>query len=105
MARKTVVELVDDVSGEKATQSISFSVDGVSYEIDLTDANASRLRSDFEAWEKVARRTGGRRRSSTTATQAQESARIRQWAKDNGHSVSERGRISEAVREAYAAAH
>ena len=105
MARKTVIELVDDVNGEKADQSISFALDGVTYEIDLSDENAAQLRHDIEHWTGIARRTGGRRRTATGNSRSKDSGVIRQWAKDNGYEVSERGRISAVVREAYAAAH
>lgn len=105
MARKTVIELVDDINGEAADQTITFALDGVSYEIDLSDENAAKMRDDIGGWTATARRTGGRRRAGSGATAGSNSGAIRQWAKENGYEVSERGRISAAVQEAYAAAH
>lgn len=105
MARKTVIELVDDVNGGEADQSVSLALDGVAYEIDLSDENAAKLREDVEVWTARARRVGGRRRGAPRPSNSGEVAAIRQWAKENGHEVSERGRISAALREAYTAAH
>lgn len=61
MARTTVITLVDDVDGTPATETVSFSVDGVAYEIDLSEANARKLRDEIAPWLNAGRRTGGRR--------------------------------------------
>lgn len=61
MARTTVITLVDDVDGAPATQTVTFGVDGVEYEIDLSEENARRLRDELDPWLKAGRRTGGRR--------------------------------------------
>ena len=50
MARKTYVELIDDLSGEKADETVSFALDGVAYEIDLSEANATKLRDELGTW-------------------------------------------------------
>lgn len=106
MARKTIIEMVDDLNGEQADQTVTFGLDGVTYEIDLTDENAAKFREEFRPWSEKARRVAGRRKRGTASSAgSRETAQIRQWAKDNGHDVSERGRISAKVREAYAAAH
>ncbi|MCS6712606.1 Lsr2 family protein [Brachybacterium sp. EF45031] len=110
MARKTIVELVDDLDGGRADQTVTFSLDGVAYEIDLTDANAERLREALSEWVSKARRVSGSRRrssggSSANHSSAEETRRIRAWARENGHEVSDRGRISRELREAYEAAH
>lgn len=106
MARKTVIELVDDINGEAADQTITFALDGVSYEIDLSEENAAKLRDDIGGWTARARRTGGRLRTTAkSSSRSGNSGAIRQWAKENGYEVSERGRISAAVQEAYIAAH
>ncbi|MGP9695155.1 histone-like nucleoid-structuring protein Lsr2 [Brachybacterium sp. AOP25-B2-12] len=108
MARKTFVELIDDTDGSKADETVTFSVDGVGYEIDLTSDNAEKLRKDLGAWTAQARRVSGRKARGTsttsTASSSQETARIRAWARDNGYQVSDRGRISSEIREAYQAA-
>lgn len=114
MAQKTQVILVDDVDGSEATQTITFALDGVSYEIDLNDEHAAALRESLEEWTSKARRTAGRRssgrrssgrRRSAGAASSGETQRIREWAREQGLEVSDRGRISAEVREAYEAAH
>lgn len=106
MAQRVNVILVDDIDGSDAEETVRFSVDGVSYEIDLTNAHAEELRAALSLYVGHARKVGGRRtkaqRSSGDATTA---ADIRAWARENGWDVPERGRVSEQVREAYAAAH
>lgn len=104
MARKTFVELVDDIDGSKADHTVTFSLDGVSYEIDLNDHHAEKIRAEIGGWAGHARRVGGRR-SVRAAASPNDTAQIRQWARDNGYDVSDRGRISADVREAYKAAH
>ncbi|MGP5672581.1 histone-like nucleoid-structuring protein Lsr2 [Brachybacterium alimentarium] len=103
MARKTQVLLVDDIDGSDATSTVTFGLDGVSYEIDLNDDNTRQLRSELETWTVLARRTGGRARRGTGASTG-DAAKIRQWAVENGYEVSERGRIRADIREAYAKA-
>ena len=112
MAQKVQVILVDDIDGGEATETVSFSLDGASYEIDLSAENATRLREAFAPYVGQARRSGGRstagrpRRSPAAARPAaNDNAAIRAWAKENGRAVSERGRISGEIREAYEQAH
>lgn len=102
MARKTQVLLVDDIDGSEATNTVTFGLDGVSYEIDLNDDNARQLRSELEKWTVRARRTGGRAKRG--AAPSGDAKKIREWARKNGYEVSERGRIPADVREAYAKA-
>ena len=61
MAQRVRVDLVDDVDGAPADESVAFSVDGVSYVIDLSAENAQKLRDSLAVWIAAARRTGGRR--------------------------------------------
>ncbi|MBK0332972.1 Lsr2 family protein [Brachybacterium halotolerans subsp. kimchii] len=108
MARKTFVELIDDVDGSKAEETVSFSLDGVAYEIDLSDENAEKLRAEIGEWVTRARRVAGRRirgtGSGSTSSSSNDSAKIRVWARENGREVSDRGRIPEELRQAYYAA-
>lgn len=106
MAKKVTVELVDDYDGESAaTETVNIAVDGVAYEIDLSDTNASALRSDLAKWIEKARRIGGRRVAHRPPIKGsvQDPDAIRAWAKANGHHVALRGRISREVAEAYEA--
>jgi hypothetical protein len=103
MAQKVQVLLVDDISGAEAAETVSFSLDGVSYEIDLTAANAKKLRDDLATWVGHARRSGGRKNSrrATTTGRRGDLGAVREWARNNGHKVSDRGRISAGVLAAY----
>lgn len=103
--------MVDDVDGGVADQTVSFRLDGSSYEIDLSSANAEKLRNVIAPYVGAARRSGRPSARSGSAGPRQaprsgggENAAIREWANANGHPVSGRGRISQQVRDAYAAA-
>lgn len=104
MAQRIQVILVDDITGGDATETVNFALDNVSYEIDLSAENAAKLRQDFETWVNAGRRVSSRRGSASRA-RSNDSAKVRAWAKDNGYAVSERGRISAEIREAYTKAH
>lgn len=103
MAQKVQVVLVDDIDGGSADETVSFSLDGASYEIDLSAANAAALREAFAPYVGTARRVGGRPRSGrrTAGRSRAASTEIREWGRANGFEVSERGRISAEVRAAY----
>jgi hypothetical protein len=107
MAQKVQVVLVDDVDGGTAEETVSFALDGVSYEIDLSAKNAAKLREDLASWVGLARRAGGRARRGTrrTAARGGSSADVRAWAKAQGLAVSERGRIPAEIVAQYEAAH
>jgi hypothetical protein len=115
VARKTVLELVDDLDGESAAdESVTFSVDGDEYEIDLSAENAATLRGDLGHWVNHAGRTGGRPGtagpgrsggSSRTVAYREQGNAVRTWAHSNGFEVSVRGRIPAAVQQAFDAAH
>src|SRR3954454_12376150 len=113
MAKKVTVTLVDDFDGEgSADETVEFSLDGVTYEIDLSSKNAQKLRGDLKQWVEAGRRVGGRRRGRSSAGSGrgratidrEQSAAIRDWARRNGHSVSTRGRIPADVIDAFHAA-
>jgi hypothetical protein len=109
MASVTEVKLVDDLDGGKADESITFALDGRSFEIDLSEKHARKLRDGLAPFINAARRAGGgsaaaRPKSVARAARPREdTAAIREWANANGHAVSARGRISSAVRTAYEA--
>ena len=111
MAQKVNIILVDDLDGSEATESVSFGLDGSSYEIDLNDGNAAALREALSGYVGHARKvTGGARRGRRSGSAASSSAGsntkdVREWAKSQGMDVSERGRISADVQQAYDAAH
>ena len=104
MARVTQVSLVDDVDGSAADETVSFSLEGRQYELDLSKKNAAKLRDAFAPFLASARRAGGRGRSKATQrppTDRERTTAIREWARQNGHKVADRGRIPANVLEAY----
>jgi hypothetical protein len=110
VAQKVQVVLTDDIDGGEADETVPFALDGVSYEIDLSAANAEALREIFAPYVDVARRVGGRasRRPGAKARPAGERvdmSDLRNWARENGYQISDRGRVSSEVRSAYEAAH
>jgi hypothetical protein len=106
MAQKVHITLEDDLNGGEATETVTFGLDGKSYEIDLNDKNAAALRNALAKYVAAARRSaGGRGSGAKKRTQMGASAReIRDWARSNGHAVPDRGRIPADVREAFEAA-
>jgi hypothetical protein len=110
MAQKVQVILVDDLDGGEAEESVSFSLDGVTYEIDLSSANAEALREAIAPWVGHARRTGGRAARGRATGRPRAAAKadlgdVRAWARENGYQVSDRGRVSAEVMSAYDEAH
>ncbi|MGV9866364.1 histone-like nucleoid-structuring protein Lsr2 [Rhodococcus koreensis] len=115
MARKVVVELVDDIDGTvfgDDGESISYAVDGVEYVIDLKDEHATELRETFEYYIAHSIRVGGRRhRSDRSATPVPErrpsgeTTKIRAWAREQGYELSSRGRIPTEIEQAFHDAH
>ena len=109
MAQKVNIVLVDDLDGTEATETVSFALDGSSYEIDLNDANAAALREALGGYVGHARKVTGASRRGRKASSASSSGSntkdVREWAKAQGMEVSERGRISADVQQAYDAAH
>ncbi len=104
MANKVVVQLVDDIDSSPASETVTFGLDGVNYEIDLNDEHAAQLREAFSPWVGRARRTGGRkstRGSAAPKASSSDASRIREWARSQGIEVSERGRIPAELRERY----
>ena len=106
MAQKITVELEDDLDGSPADETVRFGLDGTGYEIDLSTKNATALRRQLAPFTEHAQRTGRgpRRRPGRTVSSRERSADIRAWAKDQGITVSERGRIPASVAEQYDAA-
>ncbi|MFT8394804.1 histone-like nucleoid-structuring protein Lsr2 [Propionibacterium sp.] len=107
MARNVKVVLTDDIDGSEASQTVGFGLDGVTYEIDLSDENASKLRDALAEWVGNARRVSGRKSTGRRSggSSSGDAAQIREWAHANGHEVPLRGRIPKDVRQAYEEAH
>lgn len=109
MAQKIHVALEDDIDGGAAAETIVFGLDGVEYEIDLSEQNATKMRESLTTWVANARRTGGRRKPgpATAGARAKRADldKVRAWARDNGYQVSDRGRVASDVLKAYDDAH
>ncbi|HYF73381.1 MAG TPA: Lsr2 family protein [Nocardioides sp.] len=110
MAQKVNIVLVDDLDGSEATETVTFGLDGTTYEIDLNDANAAALREALAGYIGHGRKVGaaprrGRRTAAASSGNGPSAKEIRDWARANGHDVPDRGRVSAEVREAYDAAH
>ena len=119
MAQQTTVRFIDDLDGSDASGTFDFSLEGRRYQIDLSDENAAKLRDALAPYVGAARKAGGRGRGRGRGRAARQTvvaekparsnrdqtAAIREWARANGHQVSDRGRISKSVIEAYQAAH
>ena len=117
MAQKVQVIKTDDLENDDvpADETISFALDGTTYEIDLSEKNAAEMRDAFSRYVQAARKVnrgsgrasgGGRSRATGGGRMDREQAgAIREWARKNGHAVSDRGRIPASVVEAYEAAH
>jgi hypothetical protein len=110
MAQQTTVTLTDDLDGGKAVETVTFGLDGRSYEIDLSKKNASALRKALGEFTASARKVrAGRATASSTAKAARPATRIdakavREWAQANGVAVSARGRVPSEVVDQYQAA-
>lgn len=109
MASKVQIVLIDDIDGGDADATVSFSLDGTNYEIDLSEANAEGLREALAPFIEAGRRVpGGKkggRRTAAAGGRGNKSAEIRAWAQANGIEVSARGRIPADVVAKFEAAH
>lgn len=107
MAQRVQILLEDDLDGSEASETINFALDGKAYEIDLSAANAAQLRDDLAKWVGHARSVRGRARvaqNRATSGGRTDLNKVREWGRKNGYKVSDRGRVSAEVQEAYAKA-
>lgn len=109
MARQIV--LIDDLDGKtKASQTVTYALDGIEYEIDLSDANAAKLRDAMASFIASSRKVGKAAKAAKPvrqmiATGGPSNDEIRTWAKAQGLTVGDKGRIANDIVEAYAKAH
>ncbi|WP_426502821.1 histone-like nucleoid-structuring protein Lsr2 [Dactylosporangium sp. McL0621] len=116
MARRVIHELIDDIDGKPADESVSFALDGMQYAIDLSARNAQRLREAVApfvaAGTKVgrggvtptARGRAGRTPGALPRGDRDQNRAVREWAQRNGIDVSDRGRIKQEILDRYQAA-
>jgi len=110
MAREVIEKLVDDLDGGEATETVTFALDGTSYELDLSKKNAAAFRKLFDRYVKVSRRSspaGVRRRKAAPSSNGSKPKRdyditqLREWAGANDVAVPARGRIPQSVVDQY----
>lgn len=111
MAQKVVITNISDLSGSEASEQVDFSVAGKSYRLDLTDAELQEFHKVLQPYvdngQPLSRRTSGgagRRKVGGSNDNQAERQRIRAWAQVNGYEVGDRGRISQEIQNAFAAA-
>lgn len=109
MAQNVRIELIDDIDGSEGYETVNFDLDNVSYEIDLSETNASELRDVLAPYVEHGRRTGGRKQAARSrktsgrkaTTDRTRTRAIREWARQHGYDVSDRGRIPNDIVDAY----
>lgn len=110
MAKQTTVTITDDLDGSTNAKEVSFSLDGKAWVIDLSAKNRTALEKALKpyiakATEQSSRNGGGKAaRPSSRRRSRTDLAAVREWARKNGHAVSDRGRISADIQKAYDAA-
>jgi nucleoid-associated protein Lsr2 len=113
MAQKVITEFIDDIDGSPAERTFTFAVDGTNYEIDLSTENIAEFKSAIGGFIESARKikgssNGRRTRSSGTnnGRQSREQTQaVREWARQHGHNISNRGRIPSTIQQAFDQAH
>lgn len=100
MARKTIVVLTDDLTGGEADQTVTFSVQGADYEIDLNQTNADNLIATLQPFIDAGRKAGSSR-GPRAMSKRNDLADVRAWARERGFEVSDRGRVSQEIMTAY----
>jgi hypothetical protein len=115
MAQKIIRQFIDDIDGSEAERTFSFAVDGIHYEIDLSSDNIKEFNDAIAGFIESARKvkaTGavGRARktsplTSGTGRSREQTQAVRQWARQHGHSINDRGRIPASIQQAFDQAH
>jgi hypothetical protein len=106
MGTRTIVQLEDDLMGGQAAETVTFGIDGKSFQLDLNKSNAAALRqllAPYVAAGRAQRARHTQRKTSGTVAGEVGPATIRAWAIANGYAVSSRGRVSQELRAAYKA--
>jgi hypothetical protein len=109
MTTQIIEHLLDDIDGTSdADESIDFGLDGKRYEIDLTDEHAGQLREALAPYITAGRKAGGNAHKPSKPEPGgkhrmdpEQTAAIRQWVRDNGGKVNDRGRIPQRYVDAY----
>jgi hypothetical protein len=113
MAQKVTREFIDDIDGSPAERTFTFAVDGTHYEIDLSSENIKEFREAIAGFVDKARKvtvgSHGRRARKTSTRDSGRSREqvqaVREWARQQGHSISNRGRLPASIQQAFDQAH
>ena len=106
MAIRIITSTVDDIDpSQEATETVPFALDGIVYEIDLSEEHAQELRSLLEPWARAARVVSRQRQSRGRKPRDYDPVKVREWAKGQGIELGERGRIPADVITSYRASH
>lgn len=113
MAQTQQTIITDDLDGSADAETVTFSLHGASYEIDLSKANQQKLDEVLEPFLNAARKAdnsprrqpSGRSRSTSSASTGPDAKAVRAWAAENNIEVPARGRIPGSVIEQYRATH
>src|SRR6266545_4766148 len=112
MARTVQVQLLDDIDGTEADETLTYGLDGTLYEIDVNTKHAEKLRASLAKYILKSRRVGRGRVTATARTRGgtapahtdrAQNLAIRDWAKAKGIEVSDRGRIPASIVEQFQA--
>lgn len=101
MAKRTVVDLSDDLDGSPAAETVRFALDGREYEIDLSAEHARTMRDSLDAYVRAGRRTTATGRPYRRIRVPADPKVIRAWAASAGVACPDRGRIPRRVIEAF----
>lgn len=107
MAQRVVVTLSDDIDGGAAAETVTFALDGKSYEIDLNPSNAKKLRKALAPYMAAGRKqTNASKHGKVPVSYRHTSlapapAAVRAWARSHRMEVPARGRIPKRVYEAF----
>lgn len=101
MAQQVVITLSDDITGGEAAETITFGLDGRSYEIDLSEDNAKKLRASLEPFVQAGRKQTKSGKAYRHTAVAPDPRAVRAWAESNGMEVPARGRIPKKIYEAF----
>jgi hypothetical protein len=112
VAQKITTLFIDDIDGGAAEGTVRFALDGTEYEIDLNAKHSDELRSALGKYVTHARKVGGAaRRAGRTAGRASRGAgsalnttEVRNWARENGYDIKDRGRVPADLVAKYQAA-
>jgi hypothetical protein len=115
VVQRVITEFIDDIDGSPAERTFTFAVDGTNYEIDLSAQNIAEFKSAIGGFIESARKVNnsrsnnGRRARGARASggrQSREQTRaVRQWARQHGHNIGNRGRIPASIQQAFDQAH